>query len=333
MTFAIVATFAVMEGLFVYFMITKVPKGDTWYRLRDKRASGYMTKIDKTIIASVVVAAAGIVLLAFILLPFNLPTSFVISTIFLPILIPGFFIWMEEKKIERRDSVFSAFIRALGRSSDVSGQTMTEAVKKLSMHKFGPLTKLIDNLAKRLNTRINTIQAWRHFSSESSSNLINKFGDMYIHSTLNGSKPEPTSIFVSNNMGRVLGVRKKRHVLASSFVGVLYGVMVSLSFTLWATIGIVQYISNMLGSLVASSNDLISGGFMGNVFSASFDIQLMTMMVYSVILIHAFFSSLMLSILRGGHTASAAIHFVAMIWIGTVSSFLVQMLMSGMLAP
>ena len=55
-------------------------------------------------------------------------------------------------------------------------------------------------------------------------------------------------MLISNNAFRVLTIRKKRSVTASSFVGILYGVMISLAVTLYITIGIVDYMATMISS-------------------------------------------------------------------------------------
>jgi archaellum biogenesis protein FlaJ (TadC family) len=88
------------------------------------------------------------------------------------VLIPGILITRGGRNIIKRDNIYGAFIRSLGRASSVSGQTMGEAVRKLAMHKFGPLTSMVKNLSKRLALNINSVDAWKHFSAKSSSNMI-----------------------------------------------------------------------------------------------------------------------------------------------------------------
>ena len=39
----------------------------------------------------------------------------------------------------------------------------------------------------------------------------------------------------------------------------------------------------------------------------------------------------MLPLLRGGHIAGAAIHFIALLWIGSVSAFIVDLMLKGLL--
>jgi flagellar protein FlaJ len=329
--FGVVASFVSMEGFFIYFLKTKVPKDNIWYSWRAKIKRGYVTDGDRIIFTSVLVSIFGIILLAFVMIPSGFPIQFIASTIFLPVLFPGILIYREERRIEKRDNLYGAFIRSLGRSSEVSGTTMSDGVKKLAMHKFGPLTDMIKNLSKRLAMHINATDSWRHFSAECSSSLIDKFGEMYVLCIQNGSKPEPTSIFISSNMFKVLTVRKRRQTIASSFVGILYGIMISLSVTLYVTIGIVAFMGKMMSDLAVQNPDFISGGFLTSIFSASYSTAGIELMAFSVIFIHALMSSLMLPMLKGGHLAGAVIHFIALMWIGSVGSYFSSIMIGGLI--
>jgi archaeal flagellar protein FlaJ len=199
------------------------------------------------------------------------------------------------------------------------------------MHKFGPLTVMIKNLSKRLSMHINVVESWRHFAAETSSNLIDKFGDMYVLCIQNGSKPEPTATFISNNLFKVLTIRKRRMSIASSFVGVLYGIMVSLSVTLYITIGIVQFMGRMMSDLAVQNPDFVSGGFLNTIFSASYSTQGIEYMAFAVLFTHALLSSLMLPMLKGGHLASSVVHFVALLWIGSVAAYVAGIMVGGLM--
>jgi flagellar protein FlaJ len=327
----IVMGFAVMEGMFVYFIQTKVPKDDIWYGWRQKKKDRLMKDNDRILMMSVAVSVIGVGLLTFLLMPLNLPITLYASSVCLPFLIPGILITREERNIVKRDNIYGAFIRSLGRASSVSGQTMGEAVRKLAMHKFGPLTSMVKNLSKRLALNINSVDAWKHFSAESSSNMIRKFNGVYTQCVLSGAKSEVTSMFISANMFKIMAIRKKRQIVASGYLGVLYGIMISLAFTLYITVGISEYMSTTIQGLSIDTTNLSGASFLNTLFNSHFDVGPLKLMVFSVIFIHAFFSSLMLPLLRGGHIAGAAIHFIALLWIGSVSAFIVDLMLKGLL--
>ncbi|HSV42505.1 MAG TPA: type II secretion system F family protein, partial [Methanomassiliicoccales archaeon] len=328
--YGIVGAFMLLEGVFVYLILNKVPKEDIWYPLRQKYKTGFLTDNDRILIISVFIAILGIVVMTVLLLPLGLPWMLFASTVCLPVLIPGVLIMKEEKRIEKRDAVYGAFIRSLGRSSSVSGQTMAESVKKLAIHKFGPLTNMVRNLSRRLNMHINPKESWSHFSSETGSNAIRRFSNMYTECVMSGSKAEETGMFISNNMFKIMGIRKKRATISSSFLGMLYGIAVALAFTMWITVAITEYMTTTIGGLDLDSGLELGGGFLDSLFNASYSVEPFKLMVVAVIIIHSFFSSLMLPLIKGGHIATAAIHFVIMIWIGALSGFVVEAMMDSM---
>jgi flagellar protein FlaJ len=329
----IVMGFAVMEAMFVYFIQTKLPKDDIWYGWRQKKKDRLTKDNDRILMLSVIISLFGTVLLTFLLLPLNLPLGLYASSVFLPFLIPGILITREERNIIKRDNIYGAFIRSLGRASSVSGQTMGEAVRKLAMHKFGPLTSMVKNLSKRLALNINSVDAWNHFSAESSSNMIRKFNGVYTQCVLSGAKSDITSQFISANMFKVMAIRKKRQIVASGYLGVLYGIMISLAFTLYITVGISEYMSNTIQGLSLTNVDGTSGAsFLNSLFNSHFDVGPLKLMVFAIIFIHAFFSALMLPMLKGGHMAGAGIHFIAMLWIGSASAFMVDIMLKGLLS-
>lgn len=330
--YGIIAAFVIMEGAFVYLILSKVPKDDIWYGFRQKKKNGFINDTDKIIVVSLFISIFGIVALAVLLLPLGLPWMLFASTISLPILIPGILVFREERHIESRDKLFGAFIRSLGRSSSVSGQTMSESVKKLAMHKFGPLTSMVRNLSRRLAMHINPRESWSHFSSETGSNIIRRFSNMYTECIMTGAKANETSLFISNNMFKIMAIRKKRASLSSSFLGVLYGVGVALAFTMWVTVAITEYMSSTISSLDLGDTDQFGGGFLASIFNASYSLEPLKMMVVCVIIIHAFFSALMLPLIKGGHIATAAIHFIVLIWIGALSGFVVDLMMKSVFA-
>jgi len=201
-------------------------------------------------------------------------------------------------------------------------------VKKLSIHRFGPLTDMVRNLSHRLQMHIDPVDSWRHFAAETNSNVINRFSDLYVKCTNNGANASETATFISNQEFRMLSIRKKRAVLCSSFFGILYGVMVSLAFTMWLTVGIVEY---MLKTITAVTTDATSSGFINSMFSSDVNIGLISTSIMVIIIIHSVASALVIPILRGGNMATASTHFVILLWIGCGTQALVQGVLAGLL--
>ena len=131
-------------------------------------------------------------------------------------------------------------------------------------------------------------------------------------------------------MFRVLSIRKKRSQTASSFVGILYGVMISLAITLYITVGIVGYMGDVMSSVVIESPGS-SSSFLSGLLSANFDIAGIEMMVFAVILVHtnALIAHAADDQGRPRCRVGGALH--RLIWIGSTSSLLSKYLIGGLL--
>jgi flagellar protein FlaJ len=97
-------------------------------------------------------------------------------------------------------------------------------------------------------------------------------------------------------------------------------------------VGISEYMSTTIQGLTLTNVDVGEGAsFLNSLFNSHFDVGPLKLMVFAIIFIHAFFSALMLPMLRGGHMAGAGIHFIAMLWIGSASAFAVDLMLKGLL--
>ena len=65
-----------------------------------------------------------------------------------------------EKENKRKDENYPSFIRSLGSSAGARGGLIDEALKSLRIHDFGPLTKDVNSLFKRINTRVDKKKSW-----------------------------------------------------------------------------------------------------------------------------------------------------------------------------
>ena len=115
-------------------------------------------------------------------------------------------------------------------------------------------------------------------------------------------------------------------------MGILYGIIVAVSFTLFATVGIVEYMGKMISSLVPPGTQNLNIPFLNSMYNATFAVGDLTLMVYAIILIHAAVSSIMVVVLKGGNLAGTLVHFLMMVWIGVATSFAVDMILTGMLS-
>jgi len=310
MTGSIVA-FLGTEGIIVYVMKTKAPKDKIWHTLNIE------TEAERVIRMSFPISIIGSTLLSIILLFWGggLPVTIMIAIALSPLAITGYFARREEELIKRKDDNFSAFIRALGSTAGARGGIIRESLRNLTYHDFGPLTADINDLHKRLETRINKYMSWNYFAAGTGSNLIERFATIFAEGIDKGGKPEVIGEIIGDNFMRIISLRKLRYSLATSLVGEVYGLTGGIAFTMFLTLAIVKMLID-----VFSGMDMPGG--MSSIISLStvMDINLLALLLMSMMVGHSFLSALMLRAVDGGSIFNSYIHFVGMVWLSAIAA-------------
>ena len=154
-----IVTFLGAEGVLVYVMKTKAPKDKIWHTLNIE------TEAERVIRMSFPISIIGTTILSIVLLLWGggLPVTIMIAIALSPLAITGYYARREEELIKRKDDNFSQFVRALGSTSGARGGIIRESLRNLTYHDFGPLTHDVNDLYKRLETRINKYTSWNYF--------------------------------------------------------------------------------------------------------------------------------------------------------------------------
>lgn len=223
-------------------------------------------------------------------------------------------------------------MRSLGISAAAKGGVAREALAKLRHHDFGPLTKHINDLYKRLAMRVDEIRSWKYFNAEVGSDLISKFSDMYVRGTLAGAKPKEASGIVSTNFIKMLQLRKKRYQASSTLQYILYGVTVTLAIVVFMTIYTVDWVVQFAYTIPQTS-----GTDFGQIIPilgdpGIFDIPNLVNIGLLLIIINAFICATIIRFANAGHSVNFLLHFVALVWAGAVISIGVEVLMNSLRA-
>ena len=288
-------------------------------------------KLEPSIVEGLVVAGA-LVSLFFLatMLSARLYLPLAIAFVFTPWLVPGRYINVEEDRIKRRDDNYAAFLRSLGAAVAATSKDITVPLGKLRRHDFGPLSRNIDDLYKRLSLRILRPQAWEYYSAESLSELISKFTEMYVEGVKAGGSPKKVSQIISENFLKIVGLRKLKYASSDTLVLMLYGLGMAVSFVLYFTlVAMVNF--NHLG--INLQRELASAGEGGATISQSvgfltinlsnFSFTLFGGLVLLMLAAHSLLSSVMTRIISGGHRAGALWHFVLIFWSAAIVGVLV----------
>lgn len=300
------------EMMLVYGIKVVLPNDPIWHDTGIK--TPLQLKIRKymilAVISCVTLAGVSIVMQLYNILPFYIVIAIVIT----PLFVPGYLGSKAEKIVAKKDDMFGSFIRSLAGSAAARGNMVIEALKAIVLHDFGTLTTDIRSLYRRLAYRINNAAAWRNFSADTGSHLIEVFSESFVESVDLGADADSAGAVVADNFDKVIRLRKRRHASVSSYVGVLYGITGGLAFSLAIAYGVLQIINKVFSTFNVSSLNSF-GIFVAQPSSSMFLIEAF---VVAILMVHSFIAGTALKVADGGKISHGLHHFVTMVWIVTV---------------
>lgn len=336
---AVIVLFVFVQIGFTYAIKTVTPHDPVWY-FPDDIMARTEPKLRKSVIAG------G--LLAFTLLVFTVGDIFGLNPILItdvlpietvpmpiyavipitPLIIPGIVMRQAEQEVKGRDKEFPSFIRALGAAESAKQSTTSDVLKDLRKKDFGPLTPDINNLYKRLNMRIEPARAWRYFTADAQSNLVQKFSEMYLIGRQMGGDPKKLGELISSNMNEVLQLRERRDQSTITLIGLLYGITAASAFAFFIGLEVVNVLAGMSLNLSATTSSFDIGQL---VHTEQYNIPLIEFLLVLVILFNALVSSVMVRMVDGGHKVNAFIHFVGLAYVSAFIAVLTRSLVSSLL--
>ena len=293
------------EALLVYFAKMKVPGDRIWHTLPIETEADRAIKISFPIslLLCMIVSVPVIFLLDF---PFTISLSIILT----PLILTGQIASRAENRIKRKDNNFSSFIRSLGSSSGARGGLINESLRQLTYHDFGPLTKDVTELYKRITTRIDKMKSWNYFAAGTGSNLIERFGNIFAEGTHIGGKPEVIGEIIADNFMHIVSLRKLRYNSSSSLVGIMYGLTAGIAFTLYISVSVVG-LMNSIFTNASIPEDMDMGLYLG---SGGMDVVLVSSLLMALLVFHSLISALLVRVVDGGHFFNIYTHFVGLLW-------------------
>lgn len=297
------------EALLVYFARMKVPGDRIWHTLPIETEADRAIKISFPIslLLCMIVSIPVIFILDF---PFTISLSIILT----PLVLTGQIASRAENRIKRKDNNFASFIRSLGSSSGARGGLINESLRQLTYHDFGPLTKDVTELYKRITTRIDKMKSWNYFAAGTGSNLIERFGNIFAEGTHVGGKPEVIGEIISDNFMHIVSLRKLRYNSSSSLVGIMYGLTAGIAFTLYISVSVVG-LMNSIFTNADIPEDMDMGLYLG---SGGMDVVLVSSLLMALLVFHSLISALLVRVVDGGHFFNIYTHFVGLLWTSSV---------------
>jgi len=143
----------------------------------------------------------------------------------------GILALIDDRKVSRRDEVYTSFIRSLGSIISGAGVTVAEAITKIDEKNLGELRDIVKRLYKRLSMDLDPKSCWFRFMGESGSYLIHKLTTIFVDSLNIGGDADTVGRIVSSANLEMVLLRLKRSLIATGFTNLiipLHVAMVSL---------------------------------------------------------------------------------------------------------
>ncbi|WP_440005555.1 archaellar assembly protein FlaJ [Halomicrococcus sp. SG-WS-1] len=322
---AVVVMFAFVQVGFLFMIHTTAPYDPVWYHPEKRGRTVAERKIRASVIGGILLTVAAIGASLYVLLgrtsiaPDAIPLPVYAAFPTTPLLIPGLIVRREEEKVKGRDDEFTNFIRALGATESAKQSTTSKVLESLRNKDFGALTDNVNDLYKRLNMRIEPEMAWRHFSADTRSYLIQKFSEMYLLGRQMGGEPKRLGELISGNMNEVMQLREQRDQSTVTLIGVLYGITAASTFAFFIGLEIVDILAGMSIGLNTSQFD-----FGTIIHTEVYDNIMIEYLLVLIVLINGVLSSLMIRIVDGGHKVNAYLHFVLLTWVSAIIAWVTR---------
>lgn len=260
----------------------------------------------------------------------NLSFVFVMAFSVLPLIIPSLYDNQEETRLMKCDASFPVYIRAIGSSISVRQGAIPTALLATQVHDFGILNKPSINLYKRLKLGNDKYECWNLFGSEIGSYLGYHFSRIFSQSVYLGGKADVIGNIVSNNFQRILSLRKFKYQIKSNMRGAFYGAYIGLAATLYVSVDISKTLVKAFTGGAGGDMDL--SDFIGNMFpTGTIDFEMIVLVISVMLVIHAIFKCIILSLVHGTKISSYYFDMVFMIWICALLSWIVPLLVAQMI--
>ena len=101
------------------------------------------------------------------------------------------------------------------------GGSIFDSVRIISQEQFGPLTTDIQLLYAQAKFGIDPMIAWQWFGDSTSSNIIDRFLRIFTSSMDIGGRSDIIAQFISDNVEKILELRRDRHQVINTFKGTI----------------------------------------------------------------------------------------------------------------
>lgn len=325
----------VSEGLLLYLIEAILPADEIWHKTGEE--GSMEQELAKTAIHTLFycIIAGVLLFLGRFYLPViqRIPIQVLFMISITPLILVGIKTYKMEEEIFRMEKNFLGFLPALGSISTMKGGKINESVYYLSKKDYGVLTKHIRNLYRRLRTRINDDDAWQWFGVDTGSNIIQRSSEMFREATFAAATPRKVAQMITENMRKIFDLRKKKLTIVNTTTALFGGITFGISFAVYVSLVISKHLNDIMiktGDPFKNISQFNMGALLQTVDPNTY--VGITIIIFIVLIIHSFILSFTIKTLRGSHFLITLLYFIPYAWIVTITSIVVENILSGYFA-
>ena len=219
-------TYYIIIGISVFGLVTmyrSVPADDKTHSLpTGSREQNMVHRLEKRIVPLAIGVMIMILVLGMVFTPNWMDFFGLALLLFGLLLFPlGLIGYLDDQNIVKRDAEFPTFIRSLGAVMGGKGVTTTHALKDIDRKSLIALEPLISSVYSKLNLGLDEKRSWDRFLSESGSNLITKYLNIFRDACELGGKPDAVGSIIGSSMLEQTLLMERRNTVGMGFIVLL----------------------------------------------------------------------------------------------------------------
>jgi flagellar protein FlaJ len=255
---------ALISGFVIFLLFDAAPKEFKIHPLPIKSdEQNFIFKWQKVLVPLAFIA----LIISFILLPriqaiaplltdFPYLTESIGFIFFGALILPlGLMAIRDDRKINRRDMEFTAFIRGLGRIMGSTGQSISNSLSKVDKKSLPTIKDSIIRLENRIKLGLDMDISWNRFIGESGSNIFYKFAGIFLDAIRLGGKPDRVGDLVATSSLESVLLRSSKEIESNQFVILTIPLHIAMLLTF---IAISQILLNLAG-IIAGVSGMTAG--------------------------------------------------------------------------
>lgn len=227
----------------------------------------------------------------------------------------GILSFLADRKISKKNSEISSFLRSIGGMATSTGTTLKEALTKVDMSSFPTLQNDINRLSIRLQALVSPAICWQRFGEETGSQLINQAIEIFYAAVRLGGDPERVGFLCSLFASKTALLRAKRRTVVETFTWLTLVMHVTVA-------GLMVFVLEIINNFVALMQQIVNEEQMAQAsnslaspisFIGPAQLQFLDVMTVTMVVLLAVVSALAIVASDGGYKFKLTLYLAALL--------------------